>query len=137
AAELLWQGSVRGIPYDRTDGRFRVEFDVEDGVVDYAADWPRVEALAARVVVDRVSLVSSRNEGTVGGLALQDVALRIPSFTGGAVVELSDSGQIDLHELLGFLRQSPVADTLGPAIHSVTAAGRADASLDLSVPIER
>src|SRR5690606_23257328 len=96
AAELLWQGPVRGIPYDKTDGRFRVEFEVADAVIDYAPGWPRAEALNGQVVVDRVSLASTRNDGMVGGLALEDVELRIPSFTGGAVVELADSGQIGL-----------------------------------------
>src|SRR5690606_16542284 len=133
-AEVIWQGPVRGIPYEDGDGRFRAEFVVEDGTLDYAPGWPRVEALKARVVIDRTSLVSLENQGTMAGLALQDVDIRIPSFLRDGAVEIADTEQVQLRQVLGFLRQSPIARIIGPTIDSLTAGGGARAQLKVSVP---
>ena len=134
-AELLWQGPLRGFPYAAGDGRFRAEFTLADAVLDYAPDWPRLQGATGTVIIDRVSLTSLENRGSVGGIPFEDAEIRVANLVRDAELEVVAADQVELGQLLGFLRQTPVAALLGPTMESVTGSGKVAAAIDLRVPI--
>ena len=134
-AELLWQGPLRGFPYADGDGRFRAEFTLADAVLDYAPDWPRLQNASGTVVIDRVSLTSSENRGSIGGLPFEDAEIRVANLVNAAELEVVGANQVELSQILGFLRQTPVATLLGPIMETVTGSGNVTTAIDLRIPL--
>ncbi len=134
-AELLWQGPLRGFPYAAGDGRFRAEFTLADAVLDYAPDWPRLQNTSGTVIIDRVSLTSLENRGSIGGLPFEDAEIRVANLISEAELAVVGADQVELSQMLGFLRQTPVAALLGPIMESVTGSGNVTTAIDLRMPI--
>lgn len=134
-AELLWQGPLRGFPYAEGGGRFRAEFTLENAVLDYADKWPRLESASGTVIIDRVTLTSVENRGVIGGITFDDAEIRVPNLIQDAELDVAAASQLQLGQILGFLRQTPVAALLGPTLETVTGSGPVTTGIDLRVPI--
>jgi uncharacterized protein (TIGR02099 family) len=136
-AVLRWQGPLRGFPYADGGGRFRAEFELADATLDYAPNWPRLESLAATVVIDRTTLTSVKNQGTLAGVPVQDAEVRVPDLVRDATVEVSSSDLVAVTGLLRFLQASPIARYVGPTLKDITGSGEVAVELDVRVPIAR
>ncbi len=133
--ELIWQGPLRAFPYDEGDGQFRVEFSVEDGVLDYAPGWPRLENVHTTVVIDHNSLSSLENRGTIAGVPFRDAQVRVADLMHKPELQVATADEMQLGQVLTFLRASPIAETLGPTLNSVTGRGNVTTSVELNMPI--
>ncbi|MBL8200493.1 MAG: TIGR02099 family protein [Chromatiales bacterium] len=134
-AELLWQGPLRGFPYEDGGGRFRAEFTLADAVLDYADNWPRLESATGTVIIDRVTLTSVENRGAIGGVTFTDAEIRVPNLIRDAELDVAAADRLQLGQILSFLRQTPVADLLGPTLETVTGSGPVATAIDLRVPV--
>lgn len=134
-ARLLWKGPLAGTPYADGGGRFRVDLDISDGILDYAPGWPRVEVATAQLVIDRGELYSSENRGRIGGVFFEDAEVRIPNLSRNAELVVRESGDVPLARLLTFLRQTPVMRGSGPLLQSLTARGSGATQLFLRLPL--
>ena len=135
-ADIKFSGPLREFPFAADEGVFYIDIDVEDGVLDYAHDWPRVDALDARVVFDGVSVTSQRNNGHIGRIGLRDIDVRMADMRKG-LLEISGQQLVTVDAGLDFLRQSPVSDAIGPLIDQVTGGGTANTELQLVIPVTR
>lgn len=133
-AKAEFRGPLAAFPYEPGEGVFKVVFDLEDGVLDYADKWPRIEDLDAEVVFDGLGMYSVRNSGRIGKLRLGDFEVRIEDLRKG-LLSLQGSTQSGLDTVFDFLRTTPVADTLGDTLRRVTAGGPVSAGLHLVLPI--
>lgn len=134
-AELLWQGPLKGVPYPAGEGRFRLELEVEDVVLAYAPVWPRLENAGGIVVIDGATLTSTENRGVIAGLPFRNAEIGVESLVRDARLAISASDRLEVNQILGFLRESPVAATLDPLLQSVTGGGSVAATISLDVPI--
>jgi uncharacterized protein (TIGR02099 family) len=137
SAVLRWQGPLRGFPYADGGGRFRAEFELADATLDYAPDWPRLTGLSASVVIDRTTLSSVRNQGSLAGVPVQDADVRVADLVRDATVEVSNSDVVPVTGVLAFLRASPIARIVGPTLNDITGGGEVAAELEVRVPIAR
>lgn len=132
------RGPLQKFPFARDAGPgagvFHVDMGLKDATLDYADNWPRVEHLTGHVVFDGVTLSSSQNHSRVGALEVTDFDVRIPDLRHG-VLEINGRTQTSLANVLEFLRQTPVADSLGPTFARVTASGPVASQIRLSLPL--
>ena len=135
--ELVWRGPLRAFPYDEGDGEFRVEFSVEDGVLDYAPGWPRLENVSTTVVIDHNSLSSMENRGIIAGVPFRDAQVRVADLMHKPELQLATADDMQLGQVLAFLRASPIARALGPTLNSVTGRGNVTTAVQLTMPIAR
>jgi uncharacterized protein (TIGR02099 family) len=133
--ELVWRGPLRAFPYDEGDGEFRVEFSVEDGMLDYAPAWPRLENLSTTIVIDHNSLSSKENHGTIAGVPFRDAQVRVADLMHKPELQLATADAMQLGQVLAFLRASPIAKSLGPTLNSVTGRGNVATAVQLTMPI--
>lgn len=133
-AEAQFRGPLAAFPYEPGEGVFKVAFDLEDGVLDYADHWPRVENLDAEVVFDGLGMYSVRNSGRIGNLQLGDFEVRIEDLRKG-LLSLEGDAQSELDAVFDFLRLTPVVRTLGDTLDRVIAGGPVSANLRLALPI--
>ncbi len=136
-AAIEINGPLRSFPFAAGEGVFHIEVDIADGVLDYAARWPRIEGIDATIVFDGVSLTSQRNSGRLGGLGFRDADVRIVDLRKGQL-EISGRQALGVRTGLDFLRATPVADAIGRSLlNKVTGTGAVSADLQLAVPVMR
>jgi uncharacterized protein (TIGR02099 family) len=120
------------------DGGARLEAvaTVRDAVLDYAPGWPMasLERASLRFIdngmwIDEVS-------GVVRGLRVADAAASIDDFADARLVVDVRHGAGDGPDLLGFLRDSPLEQRLGAALHGVELGGRGELALRLELPLK-
>ncbi|MCL4720443.1 MAG: TIGR02099 family protein, partial [Gammaproteobacteria bacterium] len=134
-ADLLWQGPLKGIPYPDGGGQFRLGLTVEDVVLAYAPDWPRLESAAGTVVIDGPTLASTENRGEIAGLPFRDAGIRVPNLLRDARLEIAASDRVQVGQILGFLRASPIARSLDPQLQTVTGSGNVASTISLEIPV--
>lgn len=130
-----FRGPLREFPYDHGEGTFRIAFGLQDGTLDYAKGWPRIEDIDADVVFDGVSMYSTTNRARVGGVRVKNYTVRIPDLRHG-VLAVSGGQRVSVDELVNFVRATPVAAAVGPTLDRVTGAGPVDATMRLALPLK-
>jgi len=133
---LVMQGPLNHFPYDNTDGRFEVRFVVEDGILDYAADWPRLDELETEIVFSgrrmSINAVSGKLLGadldvvhaSIDDLKAKPAQLRIVGDVNGSTVDV-----------LKFLQVSPLRKRYGHYVDDVQASGHSRVDIDLLLPL--
>jgi uncharacterized protein (TIGR02099 family) len=135
-AQIDMRGELQGFPYAQSEGRFLIDFNLEDAILDYAEGWPRVEGMNARFVLDGVSLRTTQNRGVIAGMPIQDRDVGFEDLREG-LLEISGSQMVQFEQLLGFVRSSPIADALGPTLARVRGSGELDGTMELRIPVLR
>ncbi len=129
------RGPLDRFPFKDDGGLFRIAFQLEDGVLGFYPDWPRIEGIAADIVFEANHMRIDAHSGHSGRLELDGVTAEI------AALEAPDS-HLELHgrargpsdATLSYLMVSPLSGLLGDYGRSIKASGRSELDLDLLVP---
>src|SRR5690606_21882161 len=107
---LRLRGDLREFPFrDARRGEFRVAVAMEQGVLDYADRWPRIENIRGSLVFERDSMEITKAAGTLLGVPLSDVAVRLPHLDGpDPQLEITGKAQGPTARFLDFIAESPV-----------------------------
>ncbi|MGD9388780.1 MAG: YhdP family protein, partial [Gammaproteobacteria bacterium] len=135
-AQFVFEGDTRAFPFRDDEGLFRVEFDWEDGILDYSPGWPPALRLAAAVRFENEGLFAEVGGGELAGVAAGPVAVAIPDLRRG---ELSIRGSAagSLASMREFVMSaSLLRDSIGPGVGPAEfTAGSAEAEVDLALPL--
>jgi hypothetical protein len=80
AGTVLFHGPLRGFPFDAGQGRFEVQADVADAVLDYQEGWEPIRDLRARLVFAGAGMEILGHEGRVGPTRLSEVRAHTPDL---------------------------------------------------------
>ena len=130
----LVRGNVRDWPFRQGEGRFEALAELADAKLRYRNDWPlghKVEG-TARFINTAMELDL---KGEVAGVAIAQARGGVPNF-GDAVLQLDVHAAGTGSALLGVLRQSPLRETYGQYMRSLTLGGRGNVGLALHIPLE-
>ncbi|HUD42752.1 MAG TPA: YhdP family protein [Dokdonella sp.] len=132
----VFRGDLAEWPFDGYGGRFEAVAAIEDTQLQYLADWPRVEGVAAVARFVNDGMEASATAGSSLGAALGSAEARIADF-GDAVLELSADGRGSGRNLLGFLRATPIGARFRDALAGLAIGGSADFEFELAVPLKK
>jgi uncharacterized protein (TIGR02099 family) len=133
----LFHGRLKAFPFDGGDGRFEVRFHVNDGALDYAPGWPRIEAIGGDVLFQGRALSVRAEGGRILQSTLQGVTVSIPDMTAKPLL-LSVKGEVQgaTQDKLDYLVASPPLNkTIGKHLAMLNAGGDSLLHLDLLLPI--
>ncbi len=136
--QFILRGDLRKFPFSVPNtGLFQVQAVIEEGVVQFASGWPRMQGVRGRLTVrgNRLELASS--EARIFGTTLHNVTVLIPDLSDSKPV-LQARGDADgpTGEFLRFVRESPVRERVGPFIEGIQATGRGRLTLSLDLPLQ-
>lgn len=134
---LRLRGDLRNFPFvDPATGEFQVSAQVTDGVLAYAPDWPRIEAIDGELLFarDRVEIVG--RSATSSGVALSNVRVTIPSMIGQTHVLVSGQADGPAGNFLAFIQHSPVRGMIDRFTDGMSATGAARLQLKLDLPLD-
>ncbi len=135
-ATVTLRGPLKAFPFEKGNGEFVIVVDFRDSTLAYAPDWPLVTEASGRLVFSGPSLYSTQNQARVAGIDVENVVARIPNLRTG-VVTIESSAQTELSKVLGFLKNSPLSEKLGPILNDIRVNGPADGQVSLRLPIRR
>lgn len=134
--ELILRGPLRGFPYDRGQGLFRVDFDLRDGMLEYSGFWPRIESIEARLMFTGRRMEIAAAQARTLGSTIGPTRIGIADMTRKpAILTVDGSARGPVADGLAFLRDTPLAPLFGPYVEDVTAAGNHLVELSLKLPL--
>lgn len=129
-------GPLDRFPFGVREGRFRAQIDVERGVLDHTAGWPRIEDISARVVFEGRSLDIRASHGRILGATLEETHVRIADLgVGEPVLKIRGRATGPATSGRQFLLDSPLREVAGGAMRQLAPEGNVTVSLMLDLPL--
>ena len=129
------KGDLNDFPFvDPSKGQFEVTAKVADGVLDYAAGWPRIDAIQADLRFERDKIDIVGRSGSILGVKIANVRVTLPSMRDEnprLVVEGAAEGPTAL--FLDYVRQSPVRRMVAGFTDGMVSVGRGKLRLRLEL----
>lgn len=136
AGELIVHGEPEDFPFDGGTGTFRIAFDLRDGLLEYARDWPRIEGIDAHLVFDGKSMRIDASDASTHGARIPSARVVIGDLAAHpAVLTVRGEALAPTPDALSFLRDTPLAERFGSYVERVESSGQARLDLDLRMPL--
>ncbi|MBK9132380.1 MAG: TIGR02099 family protein [Gammaproteobacteria bacterium] len=133
---LMYYGAPGAFPFDHGDGRFRIDFDVRKGVLDYAADWPPLDQIEANVVFDGRRMEIHAADGRSLASMVTEASVVIADMGGHpAVLDVDGRVKGPTQDVLRYLRESPLRERFGAYVADLQAQGDSRLDLRLAIPL--
>jgi uncharacterized protein (TIGR02099 family) len=135
---LRLRGDLRDFPFaDPAKGDFLVAARVENGVLDYADGWPRIEGIDGELRFERDHMEIVGRSGSILGAALTNMRVEIPSLLAGAKqIKISGEASGPSARFLAYIAASPVRRMVGGLTDDVRATGAGSLKLKLELPVD-
>ena len=131
------KGDLREFPFaDPTQGELLVVAHIEDGVLDYADGWPKIEGIDGTLRLDRERLEIGGRSGRILGVRLANVRVAIPSVAAQNPEVLMDGeARGPTNDFLRFIETSPVRRMTQGFTVGMHAEGDGQLQLALKLPL--
>ena len=130
---FLYNGALVGGEQDE-DARWGLYFDINNGELQYAPEWPEITELSGQVFVNDDQVLVHADSAESAGGQLQDVNVHVP-LDGNPLLQLDSRLKADGETAKHFLTKTPIDDVLNGEARKWTLAGQIDAGLTLRLPI--
>ena len=136
---LVLKGPLDRFPFDKGGGEFKVAIKMVDGVLDYAAGWPRIEGVNGMLVFHDKAMTLNADSGRILDARLGPVIVKIPDLHYAAEESLFIDGQAngETRAFLDFIKRSPVNDHTDRFTEPFKAAGEGRLDLHLHIPLRK
>jgi uncharacterized protein (TIGR02099 family) len=137
--QFTLRGDLRHFPWGRTgDGLFEVIATVQDGTLDYAPHWPRLEGLRGQLAVHASRLDITGTAGSVFQARMTGITAVVPDLgSSDPIVELRAEVEGPTSDFVRFVRESPVHERVGEFTDGLRATGKGRLSLSIDLPLHR
>jgi len=138
AGQMVFYGPLdHHFPYDKSDGLFDIRFNLTDGILDYAPEWPRFEEMEAEVIFTGSRMAINAVAAKSLNADVTQVSARINDLREHpALLEIDGKAQGRSYDALDFVKRSPLHKIFGDFIEEVeVTAGRSKLDLSLKLPL--
>ncbi len=133
---MVLQGPIKQFPFNDASGRFEVRFNLEDGILDYTQDWPRLEQITAEVAFVGNHMGINAEAGKILAADIKQVAVEIADMRAKpALLHLRGRAEGSASDVIGFINQSPLQQRFGNFSQGANAMGDSSLDLSLSIPL--
>ncbi len=133
----IYRGSLDKFPFPNNTGQFEVLFRVDDMVLNYDPEWPQIRELAAELRFHNNSLDIWASQGAMLDSRLHNLHGRIDDLENASPLKITGSASGPLGDELKLLTQTPLSDDFGTFAKSISAKGKAELALKLSLPLDK
>ncbi|WP_018872171.1 YhdP family protein [Thioalkalivibrio sp. ALJ16] len=132
---MVYRGRGRDFPFAQDEGVFDLWAEVEDGVLDYQAGWPRAEDLSGRLLFHNAGFRAQAARGRILDTEVRDTDIRIADME-HAVLDLSGQSEGNAADLLTYLQRAQLLEEAAEIRDQAEVAGPARLDLALNLPLQ-
>jgi len=137
-ARLVLKGNLAKFPFrNPKDGTFRVTAKIEDGQLDYAPGWPKIEGVSGDLIFEGAGMTVKARRGRIFGAELKDVLAVLPDFETDSVLTVHGSAHGPSQDFLRFIAESPVAESINHFTDPFRVEGSGSLDLQLVLPLRK
>lgn len=114
----------------------QLALDVVDGSVKYQPEWPQVDRVNGRVLVNNADVSARVTHGVIWNTDISDTHLAITTKNDDLWLDLNGRMQGQASDGLRFLTETPLREEIGEAFDTWHADGLVSGSLALSMPLD-
>jgi uncharacterized protein (TIGR02099 family) len=136
---LKLRGDLHTFPWsDGRSGLFQVVGTVEQAVVEYAAQWPRVELPRADLLFRGRRMEITAREARTQGTRLVAATVAVPDLgSSDPLLEIRGEAEGATADFLAFIESSPVDRMIDGFTHGMRATGRGYLQVAIDLPLHR
>jgi uncharacterized protein (TIGR02099 family) len=132
----VFRGPLWDFPFEkRSTGRFEVLFGVEDLLLDYWPEWPRLEEITAEIRFLNNRFDTWMESGEILESTVRNVHGRIEHLSEASPFRLSGRVSGPLQQKLRLVSESPLREQFAPLTNNVRTEGKAILDLEFAIPI--
>jgi uncharacterized protein (TIGR02099 family) len=134
---LTLRGDLARFPFaDDAGGVFRVDVRIQDGVLDYAEGWPRIEGADAELVFHGKSLTVRSERARIFNAQLGSVVATIPDLEAAdELLEVRGRAEGPAADFIRFANFSPVGEMLDGLTDEMDGSGPLTLALNMKIPL--
>lgn len=133
---VRFNGPVRAYPFANGEGVFRARTVIQNMRFAFARDWPAIEGARLEAVLENASYRGRILSGSISGNDVSGSTAEISDFSDPILI-MQGQARGTVSDLLAFMRESPVANVLGPRLDDIRGAGGAQTEVVLNLPLMR
>jgi uncharacterized protein (TIGR02099 family) len=138
SGSMLLYGDLADFPFDHGDGRFQVRFNVENGILDFAKDWPRIEDIQAQVVFNGRGMTLEASQGKILDSTITQTTADIADLAAKpALLTVDGEATGPTSDGLRIVTETPLRDKVGRFLAGAEVDGRSRLSLSLKIPLTK
>ncbi|MCA1925235.1 MAG: TIGR02099 family protein [Thiobacillus sp.] len=132
------RGELARFPFERGEGKFRVEVAVRDGVLRYAPGWPVMEDVNASLVFAGKTMEVVSQRARIYDVALAPVRAVIPDLIHHEeILQVSGEARGSTRDFIRFANFSPVGHRLRGFTDALDGTGTLKLAMNIRVPLRR
>ena len=132
----VFRGQVKDFPFEKNNGQFKVDFTIENVLLDYMQDWPRIDQIEAQVVFSGNSMNIDVEAGKIFDADILETKVSIPILSSNHPV-LNIKGKVDstTRDGIAFLKQSPLNKKFANLLPEKEVKGKCNINLNLGISL--
>lgn len=134
---LILHGPLEQFPFAQKEGTFLVDADVYHTTLHYADGWPGIENINAELIFSGHSMNCLANSGQIFQSQIKKAVVEIPYLGAQKEPVLNVEGETlgDAGDLMRFLKESPLSQSIGENVVHLMLSGGAQLNLKLQLPL--
>jgi uncharacterized protein (TIGR02099 family) len=136
--QVVVKGYLDDFPYaDNKNGEFKVSARINDALLDYASEWPKIEGVGLDMLFSGNRMDLTVDKGRIYGAQISKAKVSIPDLDADhPVLQIQGDVQATAPDVLKFIDHSPVAGAIDHFTDGMTATGTGKVQLDIQVPLD-
>ncbi len=136
--QVVIKGYLDDFPYpDNKNGEFKVSARIDDALLDYANDWPKIEGVGLNMLFSGDRMDLSVDKGRIFGAQISKAKVSIPVLDAEhPVLQIQGEVQASAQDVLKFVDQSPVAKAIDHFTDGMNAIASGKVQLNIQVPLD-
>lgn len=131
------RGNLDDFPYpNNKNGLFRVTAKLNDGVLEYGSDWPKIEDIQLAMLFEGVKMELNATAGKIYGNQIQKARVTIPELHADKpVLNVEGEASGSVTEGIRFINNSPLLHLTNGFTNTLRTAGNGKLNLELHIPL--
>lgn len=134
---LRLKGPLEQFPFrDGKGGIFQVKGTIRGASLDFAPGWPRMTGIDGELLFEGVRMTIRGRRANIMGVALSDVVAEIPDLDADEeMLIVNGRARGETRRFLDFIEASPVGERIDHFTQPMSAEGRGELALKLTMPL--
>lgn len=136
-AQVLINGPLAHFPYTDHSGIFVVDAELEQGIFDFASDWPNITNFAANLNFTNNSMLITGRDGTLVGLEVAGMQASIDDLANEQILTVDTVIQpVSAVLVENLMVNSPLKESVGAVLEQLKVSGDVQGEFHLNLPLQ-